>query len=119
MRRRMNVISWFADGAAGSILTRGEGALNAERNLVIDHRGINDNDADGVTDGKVGSATITVKASDADGRLIPPPNGSGTVGRSFTVNAKLSDATQLTDFGSSAADQHNRGGWRREFGDPS
>ena len=97
--QKLNVISWFSDSDGGSILTRGEGALTAELNLVIDHRGINDVDTDGVTDGKVGSATITVKASDADGRLIPPPNGSGTVGKSFTVTAKLSDAEPLQEFG--------------------
>ena len=83
--QKNNVISWFSEETGGSILTRGEGVLNAELNLVIDHRGINNDDTDGVTDGKVGSATITVKASDADGRLIPPPNGSGTVGRSLRL----------------------------------
>ena len=107
--QKLKVMGWFGEV---NILARGESNGDDALNLVLDHEGINgidhdnDNDADTTDDreGKVGSTTIIVKASDADGRLIPPPNGSGTVGQSFTVNAKLTDATGLQDFGSSDTD---------------
>ena len=51
------------------------GALDADGNDISDLRADN-----------VGAATITVKASDSTGRLIPPGNGSNTVGDVFEVD---------------------------------
>ena len=97
----VKVIGWFDDA---NILARGESDGADALNLVLDHEGINGTDTDADPEGKVGSTTIIVKASDADGRLIPPPDGSGTRGQSFTVNAKLTNAPPIQDFGDSATD---------------
>ena len=80
---KLEVFSWFAED---NILARGEGG-----NLIVDHDGIDGIDDDTSPEGKAGSATITVKVSDAEGRLIPPGNGSATVGQTFTGNRDTYD----------------------------
>ena len=71
---RTEVATWFG---VDDILAMGSGTL------TLTNDGI-----DGTApDGKIGSATITLKVSDVHGRLIPPGDGRNTIGQSFTVDA--------------------------------
>ena len=86
---KRDVEGWFGED---DILAMGIGPL-----LTLVNDGTDGPDNDTIDpDDKAGTATITVKASDATGRLIPPANGSATVGKTFTVTASLSDAGTLT-----------------------
>ena len=76
LNQRAEVQSLYADG----ILRRGEGAT-----LTVTAGDGTDADSDGRAD-NVGEATVTVKASDSTGRLIPPGDGSKTVGDEFDVD---------------------------------
>ena len=87
---RRNVEDWFSDDRKdGRILAMGIGPL------VLSHLGIdndetdtnNDDAADFPEDGIAGTATVYVKASDKDGRLVGISSGDGTVGQSFDVTA--------------------------------
>ena len=85
--QKLRVLAWFGDE---NILSRGEGG-----DLILDHYGIDGVDEDGNPEGKAGSATITVKVSDDEGRLIPPGDGSKTVGQSFTVTANRTETGEI------------------------
>ena len=88
------VARWFG---ADDILAMGT------ETLTLTNDGNDGDTADVIDpDDKAGTATITVKASDATGRLIPPGDGSATVGQSFMVTASLSDAGDLPQFASTA-----------------
>ena len=90
---RVEVASWFDE----DILAMGSGPLLT---LVNDGRAYTTGTTtlDPAISDKAGTATITVKASDATGRLIPPGDGSATVGQSFQVKATLSNAAALPAF---------------------
>ena len=62
-------------------VTSGDGTIDAVGASDADGNDIGDLRAD-----NVGAATITVKASDSTGRLIPPGDGSDTVGDVFEVD---------------------------------
>ena len=98
---KLEVISWFG---ADNILNRGEATSLQLENHGIDSDGTN-NDLDGplTPDGQPGMATITVKASDSTGRLIPPGDGSGTVGQSFDVTASLTGTGNIVAFATGGA----------------
>ena len=77
---KLDVISWFA----GDVLARGEGTAVT---LTLDHYGIDGTDEAGNPEGEPGTATVYLKVSDDDGRLIPPGDGGKTVGQEFDVEA--------------------------------
>ena len=89
--QKVQVLAWFGDE---NVLARGTGSI------TLDHDGINGVDTDADPEGKAGETTVVVKASDAQGRLIPPGNGSATVGQSFKVTASLTPTGDIADFGS-------------------
>ena len=94
--QKLDVVSWFGDD---NILARGTGG-----DLTLTNDGITGAD----TDGEAGTATIAVKASDAEGRLIPPPDGSETVGQTFTVTASLTPTGDIADFGGTESTTDSR-----------
>ena len=88
-----------------NVLARGAGILTLD-NLGIDSDSTND-DLPGVTDppttdGEPGTTKITVKVSDDTGRLIPPGNGSDTVGQSFDITASLTPTDIIGPFETNA-----------------
>ena len=87
--QKIQVLAWFG---AENVLARGTGSI------TLDHDGINGTDTEADPEGKAGSTTVVVKASDVQGRLIPPGDGSGTVGQSFTVNANLTATGDISEF---------------------
>ena len=91
--QRSNVEGLYTAG----VLARGGG------NLTLTNNGIDSDRADELTDGEPGTAEITVKVSDATGRLIPPGDGSKTVGQSFDLTASRTPTGNLTPFGTPTA----------------
>ena len=92
-REKENVRKWFTDGT----MARGVGTIN------LDHDGINGvknltADPPLFEGGEEGEATVTVKVSDATGRLIPPATGSRTLGQSFKVTAKRTPTGPIGSF---------------------
>ena len=87
--QKVQVLAWFG---ADNVLTRGTGSI------TLDHDGINGTDTEADPEGEAGSTTVVVKASDVQGRLIPPGDGSTTVGQSFTVTAKLTATGDISAF---------------------
>ena len=67
--------------SGAQVLARGEG-----NTLTVTSGDGADTDPPDLRADNVGEATITVKASDSTGRLIPPGDGSDTVGDSFDVD---------------------------------
>ena len=67
--------------SGAQVLERGEG-----NTLTVTSGDGADTDPTDLRADNVGEATITVKASDSTGRLIPPGDGSDTVGDSFDVD---------------------------------
>ena len=61
-------------------LQRGQPAV-----LTVTHEGEAQGE-DENTDERIGTATVYVKVSDGYGRLIPPPSGANTVGKTFAVD---------------------------------
>ena len=94
--QKLDVVSWFG---GDNILAKGAGG-----DLTLTNNGITGAE----TDDKAGTATIIVKASDADGRLIPPPDGSETVGQTFTVTASLTPTGDIADFGGTESTTDSR-----------
>ena len=93
--RRANVETLYT---TRGVLARGRGVLTLT-NDGIDSLPANDDLLNPATDdGQPGEATITVKASDFTGRLIPPGDGSGTVGQDFTVTASLTETGPIAAF---------------------
>ena len=79
------VSGWFDNG----FLAAGTGGL-AVSNDGIDSDGTNDDLPGPLTpDGRPGTATIYVRASDATGRFVTGANASDAPGQSFTVTASL------------------------------
>ena len=98
--QRRNVETLY--NAPLNVLARGSGTLTLD-NLGIDSDTTNNNDLPGetdppTTDGEAGTATIYVKVSDDTGRLIPPGNGSDTVGQTFSVTASLTPTGDVFAF---------------------
>ena len=93
-RRVIN--SWFG---GGNILARGSGTLTLTHRGIdgIDHATDDDDGTNSNFEGKAGEATVRVKVSDFTGRLIPPGDGSRTIGQDFVVTAKLYRADPIPD----------------------
>ena len=91
-RRVIN--SWFG---GGNILARGSGTLTLTHRGIdgIDHATDDDDATTSNFEGKAGEATVRVKVSDFTGRLIPPGDGSRTIGQDFAVTAKLYKADPI------------------------
>ena len=90
------VATWF--GADVGILAMGVGPLTVT-NIGIDADD-DDNDKPDTEslDGEPGEATIYVKVSDAEGRLIPPGDGRNTFGQSFKVTASYTATGDIVAF---------------------
>ena len=90
------VATWFAPTVG--ILAMGVGPLTVT-NIGIDADD-DDNDKPDTEslDGEPGEATIYVKVSDAEGRLIPPGDGRNTFGQSFKVTASLTPTGDIVAF---------------------
>ena len=100
-----DVAEWFDNG----ILAMGEGPLTLSNDGIDSDDTDNDEPGPLTPDGEPGEATVYLKASDDVGRLIPPGNGSETVGQSFKVTASLTptgtiDPFTVDDAGGFAAD---------------
>ena len=92
------VSEWFA--ADSGFLARGTGGLAVSNDGIDSDTTNNDLPTPGdppTPDGKPGTATIYVKASDANGRFL-----SASVGQSFTVTASLTTTGPLDDFDNNA-----------------
>ena len=77
------------DEARGPVLVRGQGTITDGEQTAA----LTVTSGDAIAD--IGTATITVKASDAYGRLIPPPDGSKTVGSSVDIKVQGKELQEL------------------------
>ena len=116
--QKLTVVGWFGDD---NILARIDGTVEVQgatsEVVTLGHQGITTLDQ---VDDRTGNATVTVKVSDAVGRLIPAESGGRNqvvTGQTFVVTAVRSDAPDVPDFQST--DETDSTDLTAIFGEPS